>query len=517
MPSWTTRRRLLAAGLAAAAARTVPAAAQPAPLAAATAAAQAAASRPYAPPPPLRRPALLALGYDQYRDIRPRPGTLLWDGTDGPFRAAFFPTGSSHRTAVDIVRVADGRMAPVVADAAAFTWPPGIVPGPEPVDLSGFRIHYPLNRPDMRDEVAVFLDASYFRLLGRGHVYGASARGLAIDTGLARPEEFPDFRRFWLEQPDPEATSLAFCALLDSPGMAGAYRFVLRPGTAAAPATTLAVEARLFARHGIGRLGLAPLTSMFLTGESTGPAAGDYRPEVHDSDGLLIATAGERLWRPLANPRTPRTTRFAAARLAGFGLLQRDRSFASYQDAEALYHRRPSLWVEPQDGFAAGAVHLVELPTDSEFADNVVAFWVPEQPVRAGDALSLRYTLAALSGDPPERPGEAARARAVATRFAHPRLPGAAGTSAGQRVFIDFAGGALATLGGDEPVDAALAAEGGETGDVRIEPLPDAAAAGTRRLTFTVRADGAQTVVLRAALTRGGQALSETWTMAVAP
>src|SRR6185369_16767204 len=197
------------------------------------------------------------------------------------------------------------------------------------------------------------------------------------------------------------------------------------------PATTLDVEARLFARHAIGLLGAGALTSMFLAGESTGPAAGDYRPEVHDSDGLLIemgtGTRRERLWRPLANPSTARVTRIPADGLHGFGLLQRDRSFASYQDNEALYHRRPGLWLRPRDGFDGGAVHLLELPTDNEFNDNIVAFWTRDAPVRPGQAVAFSYQLAAIADEPAGGTLGGMLAAAIATRVANSRLPGAAG------------------------------------------------------------------------------------------
>jgi len=516
-----TRRRLLAAGMAIAAgglshrpshaqARAQVREGDDRLLARIAARAEALSQAPFLAPPPPRRPDLLALGYDQYRDFRPRPGTMLWDGTPAPFRVALFPVAASHRQPVAITLVDGDTETPLVARAADFTWPPGVDQGGGPIEIAGFRVHTPLNRPDVMDEVAVFLDASYFRLLGRGQIYGASARGLAIDTGLPRPEEFPAFRGFWLTQPVPEATSLTIHALLDSPGIAGAYRFVLRPGAG----TTLDVEARLFPRHGIGLLGIAPLTSMFLSGEGSGPRAGDFRPEVHDSDGLLIETARERLWRPLVNPRAARLSASAADDLRGFGLLQRDRSFASYQDTEALYHRRPSLWVRSLAPFGPGAVHLLELPTDNEFHDNVAAFWSAGAPIRGGERIVLRYQVVALAGDPPGPD----LARVVATRLASSRLPGAAGAVHARRVLVDFAGGALARRRTDDPIAAAAHAYYGRICETRVEPLPEAAyETPAWRLTIEVAAAGEQPVELRAALVAGDAALSETWTAALEP
>jgi glucans biosynthesis protein len=506
-----TRRQLLAAGLAMAVGRLPAVRAQStgALFASIAAQAEALARAPYQAPPPIRRPELLALGYDQYRDFRPLPGTLIWDGDPTPFRVALFPAGSSHRDPVDITLVDGGAERPLVVAPTSFTWPPGIDPGSGPLEVAGFRVHYPLNRADVRDEVAVFLDASYFRLLGRGQIYGASARGLAIDTGLPRREEFPAFRHFWLVKPEAEGTSLTIYALLDSLGIAGAYEFVLRPGEA----TTLDVAAQLFPRHGISLLGVAPLTSMFLAGENTGPTAGDYRPEVHDSDGLLIETAHERTWRPLANRRAARVTRLPTDQLRGFGLLQRDRSFASYQDNEALYHRRPSLWVRPVEPFGPGAVHLLELPTDNEFNDNIVAFWASDAPTRPGARIALRYQVAAISGDPPA----GTLARAIATRTANSRLPGAAGTSHARRVIVDFAGSALAQLDADQTVAAAASAQGGQIRETRVEKLREAPIpeAGAWRMTLEVVAAGEQPVELRAVLTRNDAPVSETWSYAL--
>ena len=186
---------------------------------------------------------------------------------------------------------------------------------------------------------------SYFRALGQGQQYGLSARGLAIDTVGAPPgqtEEFPRFTEFWLVRPEPGATQITVYALLDSPRATGAYRFDIRPG----PQTTTTVRSRVFVRAGghtrtIATLGIAPLTSMFFFGENQ-PRKDDFRPEVHDSDGLMVATGeGEWLWRPLQNPRQTLVTSFATRNPRGFGLMQRDRQWSNYEDVEARYERRP--------------------------------------------------------------------------------------------------------------------------------------------------------------------------------
>ena len=224
-----------------------------------------------------------------------------------------------------------------------------------------------------------FLGASYFRPIGRGQGYGSSGRGLAVDTATGRPEEFPTFRSFWLVKPADDSKELTVWALLDSPAAAGAFAFVIRPGSR----TVVETKAVLFIRHDVSVLGIAPLTSMFFAGKAS-PPRDDYRPEIHDADGLFIVTSkGERIWRPLANPSTLAISSFVDTNPRGFGLLQRERAFAQYQDSGARLESRPSLWVEPQGDWGDGEVRLVEIPTQAETNDNIVAFWVSRWPVQA--------------------------------------------------------------------------------------------------------------------------------------
>src|SRR5690606_23556797 len=255
---------------------------------------------------------------------------------------------------------------------------------------AGLRVHYPLNKPQYKDEFLVFQGASYFRLVGPGQAYGLSARGLAINTAEASGEEFPAFREFWLIKPAADASRMWFIALLDSPSLTGAYSFELAPG---AP-TSVRVEARLFPRADITKLGIAPLTSMFFYGENRTRFIDDFRPEVHDSDGLLMQTgAGEWIWRPLANPPELRVTSLQDRNPLGFGLLQRHRNFVTYHDTEAKYVRRASICIEPDGQWGAGRLELVVIPTDSDTNDNIVAYWVPSAPVKAGSDWRFRYKL----------------------------------------------------------------------------------------------------------------------------
>ncbi len=258
--------------------------------------------------------------------------------------------------------------------------------------LSGFRA---MNAAGTSDWLA-FAGASYFRSSGALDQYGLSARGLAIDTGGPGAEEFPAFTRFWLGRGADGA--LLVDALLEGPSVVGAYRFTNRKTAAG---VTQDVEVSLHLRKDIARLGIAPLTSMFWYDQADRARATDWRPEIHDSDGLLILNGkGERLWRPLSNPAGATANSFADRAPKGFGLLQRDRNHDHYQDDGVFYEKRPSLWVEPKGDWGAGAVTLVELPTTDETNDNIVAFWVPAAPARAGMHYDIAYRLRWIAGEP---------------------------------------------------------------------------------------------------------------------
>jgi glucans biosynthesis protein len=366
-------------------------------------------------------------------------------------------------------------------------------------------VHYPLQTPTYKDELLVFLGASYFRVLGRNQHYGASARGLAIDTGAQSGEEFPTFTDFWLVRPQPTDRSLMIYALLDSRSVTGAYQFEVRPGEI----TQVEVHCDLYPRHAIAKLGVAPLTSMFLYGEDvSGRRFDDYRPQVHDSDGLMNETGhGQWIWRPLANPRDLRVNRFIDENPRGFGLIQRDRNFAHYQDVESQYESRPSYWVQPLGSWGKGGVELVEIPSDEEIHDNMVAYWVPDQQVAAGKPLSFSYLLSAFAENPPWPPG----GRVMAVRTGNPAVgdnKGHFGPGA-RRLVVDFAGGELDGLGATQPVKAELSAENGQIEAMTVQRVPEN---GAWRLAFVITPRPKKPVVsLRCYLTLYGEVLTETW------
>jgi glucans biosynthesis protein len=392
---------------------------------------------------------------------------------------------------VQIAEVAGGRVVPIAFNRDYFDYHTiSVGELPPQMGFAGFRLIYPLNRPD--DELGAFLGASYFRFLCTRAFYGLSARGLAIDTAESGGEEFPRFTNFWLERPVRNAKGVTVLALLDGPSAAGAYRFTITPGDD----TVMHVHATLFFRRYPRAAGLAPLTSMFWRGENARTRT-DFRPEVHDSDGLLVNTRrGEWLWRPLTNPAGVTVAAFADENPRGFGLLQRDRNFENYQDIEAHYHLRPSAWVEPVGHWGAGAVRLVELPTPTEYNDNIVAFWSPAALPALGEPLNFEYRLHwFIDGIGPPL------AQVTGTRhqadYGH------------ERFLVDFTGADVAKRTIDELEPIVTVGSGAELTHTSLQNNPFN---GSCRLTFVVKPDGSrQPVELTAKLRDRRGVLSETW------
>lgn len=354
-----------------------------------------------------------------------------------------------------------------------------------------------------KNDWAAFLGASYFRAIGELYQYGLSARGIAVDTALPdRPEEFPCFTHFYFETPRSDGNTVVLYALLDGPSLAGAYRFIMTRDRGVA----MEIEKVLFLRTDIARFGIAPMTSMFWYSETRKPEAVDWRPEVHDSDGLALWTGtGERIWRPLNNPRRIVDSSFKDQDPRGFGLLQRDRDFDHYEDG-VMYDRRPSLWVEPLDRWGAGSIQLVELPTDDEIHDNIVAAWVPADPAKAGSSYRLRYRLHWRADEPYPTP----LARCVATRLGNGGQPGRPRPQGVRKFMVEFQGGPLATLPFGVKPQAVLWASRGSFSYIFTEAVPDGVQ-GHWRAQFDLKVGGAEPVEMRLFLKNGTQILSETW------
>jgi glucans biosynthesis protein len=467
------------------------------------------AQQPYRDPPK-KVPDWMLIGsmtYDQWRDIRFRPDQALWRDQNLPFQVQFFHPGLYYDRTVQMNIVDDEGAHAVPFSIKRFDYGKNTFADRIPADIgyAGFRIHYPLKNPNYLDEVIVFLGASYFRALGRDNVYGLSARGLAVDTVEPSGEEFPVFTEFWLVTPKPNDNHLVVYALLDSRSVSGAYRFDIKPGER----TTVDVEARLFPRRQVAKLGIAPLTSMFFFGENTTRRFDDFRPEVHDSDGLLLHFAnGEWLWRPLDNPTRINVSSFSTRDPHGFGLIQRDRDFANHQDIETRAELRPSAWIEPRGAWGAGHVELVEIPTTTELNDNIVAFWVPDAPLQPGKPVTFSYTLSWYGDDRNRPPG----GRVVATRRDRGTVPG------GHRFVIDFDGEGLRARPIDQPPTGVVSAgPGQDTADLLDQHVVKNPATGGWRLSFQLKPRTSNPIELRGFLTANGDVLTETWSYVLLP
>jgi len=441
---------------------------------------------------------LKGLSYDQFREIRWKDEFTLWRRLGLPFQVKFLLTGHLHSKPVTIFQVNREAPGQLRFTPEFFDFGKNAIPESEKTKggYSGFRVHYPLNRADYLDEVLVFLGASYFRAVAKDQQWGISARGLAI--GTLKKEEFPDFTTFWLVEPQPGATSMTIYALLDGKSVSGAYEFQVFPGAE----TRMDVRAVVFARRDIKDLGFAPLTSMFWFGENTSNTFGNYRPEVHDSDGLQIKRGnGEWVWRPLSWSKQLQVAVFEDEDPAGFGLLQRDRDFAHYQDMEARYHQRPSVWVQPDGKWGKGTVQLIQLPTASEYADNVVAYWQPEGGLKKGGRHELKYSLRWFGENDSIPP----LGRCLFTRIDYQDAPYF-------RIFVmDFGGGELSKL----PPDARVTADTwiGAGGGIKDVVVQKNNYSDSWRVTFTASTSQLdKPLELRCVLAVDGRPLTETWT-----
>ena len=475
--------------------------------------AQAMAAGPYVAPPALPPEVLERLDYEALGKIHFDPACALYRDGPGAYPVTFFHPG---RFSPQVVRMFALSDAGPQASAREILYEPEcfLMPADSPAHglrgggFAGFRLQESrLADPGALDwrknDWVAFLGASYFRAIGELYQYGISARGIAVNVAVPdHPEEFPAFTRFYFEPPSGDTHAVNVYALLEGPSIAGAYRFVLHREKA----VIMEIEARLFLRRDIERLGIAPLTSMFWFSETRKPGGIDWRPEVHDSDGLALWTgAGEHIWRPLNAPLHVRASAFADKSPRGFGLLQRDRSFDHYLDG-VHYERRPSLWVEPLEDWGEGSVQLIELPTDDEIHDNIVAMWVPHQGARAGAALSARYRLHWSADEPFATP----LARCVDTRRGRGGQPGRARPAGVEKFMVEFLGGPLAQLPFGVRPEAVLSSPSGTFSYVFTEAVPDDVP-GHWRAQFDFTAASRDVVDLRLFLRAGGRTLSETW------
>ena len=461
--------------------------------------------------PPRPAPDITAnIDYATHGQIKFRTESALGAQGPGNFPVTFFHLGKFFQKAVRIHMVERGQAREIIYRTDYFDMPSDSIARrlPEGAGFAGFRIQESRSgKLDWRaNDWVAFLGASYFRAIGELYQYGLSARGLAVNVANPAPpftEEFPDFTEFWIEEPAESSDTVVVYALLDGPSVTGAYRFSMRR----ARAVVMDIDAAIFLRRDIARLGIAPLTSMYWFSESVKPTAVDWRPELHDSDGLALwAGKGEHIWRPLNNPERVMVSSFAGDQPRGFGLSQRDRVFDHYLDG-VRYDLRPSLWVEPLSGFEHGSVQLVEMPTDDEIHDNINAMWVPLEPAKAGRSFEFKYRLH-WSADELSAAGQLARC--VATRLGNGGIPGLPRPKGVRKFMVEFLGPPLAKLPYGTKPEAVLSASRGTFSYVYTEAVPDDIP-GHWRAQFDLTVTGSEPVEMRLYLKNGNDTLSETW------
>jgi periplasmic glucans biosynthesis protein len=433
------------------------------------------------------------LSPEQYRSIRFNPDAGIWRAEQLPFRLELLRAGYSLQSAVMVSTVEDGAAQDVAATPAMFEMQSALPArlGKVSIPLSGFRLRSRINSNKIWDEFLVFQGASYFRAVAKNLLYGLSARGLAINTAEPSGEEFPVFTHFWIERPGAHANAIVIYALLESESCTGAYRFTVQPGVE----TLTDVELTLFPRTDMRVAGIAPLTSMFLFDETNRGHLDDYRPEVHDSDGLqILAKSGEQIFRPLANPIKLQVSTFTTQQPQGFGLVQRSREQSDFQDFDAQYERRPSAWVEPKGDWGPGSVELVEIPSGRESNDNIVAFWRPAQPLATGHPAHFAYRI--VWNAEPAQPKSLGKT--VATRSG-------ASLDGKRRVFLlDF-------VGAGEKIDGLHLDLTASDGKISNATLVSNRGLHGLRAGFEIDPRDAELIELRLRVMRGNRPVTETW------
>jgi glucans biosynthesis protein len=478
------------------------------------------AQTPYKAPQTAPREILEKIDYEAHGKIKFNSNYALFADGPGQFPVTFFHLGRYFQSPVRMLLIEGGgagaKAREIVYDPSYFDMPADSPARklPNNSGFAGFRFQES-RRGDQakldwhKNDWVAFLGAAYFRAIGDLYQYGLSARGVAIDVAQAgKSEEFPNFTHFYFTVPDDNSDTVVIYALLDGPSICGAYKFIMQRGAG----VTMEIETALFLRRDVERFGIAPLTSMHWFSETVKATGADWRPEVHDSDGLALwSGSGEHIWRPLNNPAQTTASAFGDTNPRGFGLLQRDRNFDHYQDG-VHYERRPSLWVQPLDGWGEGAVQLVEIPTDDEIHDNVVAMWVPRARAVAGSSYRLRYRLYWQQ----DEPFPSALARCVATRLGNGGVPGQPRPQNVRKFMVEFKGAPLEKLAFGELPEAVLTASRGQFSYVFTEAVPNGVP-GHWRAQFDLSVDGAAPVDLRLYLRHKDQTLSETWLFQYSP
>ncbi len=442
--------------------------------------------------------ALAGLPYEHYGSIAYKEDQALWY-KDGPFWIEPYHTaGSYYAYPVDLFSV-EGAQAfriPYSAQAFVFNEPAKQPATPAQSCFAGFHAFAQVDRLGVFRDFLRFVGATNFRAIGSDQVFGVSARAFAINTGQAGGEEFPFFRSFWIERPKPADSSLTVHALADSLNAVARFKFTIKPGYN----TVIETAAAIFVRRRIAYAGIAPIASRFFFGPGVPPKRRDYRPRVHDSEALYIVNgAGEQIWRPLLNPERLQFSVFVDKRPKGFGLIQKERYFASYQDAGLQFEKRPSLWIEPIDGdiWNEGSIDLIELPAPEEFNENIVCFWRPKGWLDPGP-YRFSYRMHWCWNPPSDNQ----KAVVVQTRVGE--------TKSGNALFvIDFLNTESCTGCKEGPLTPKVTAAAGDISKINLAAAP--AAGAIQRLRFEYTPSGSDPVDLRAQLLVNDKPVSDTW------
>ncbi len=433
------------------------------------------------------------LPFDQYSGIRMQPAATIWAGENRGFTVEPLHRGYVFSNPVSLFTVEDDFVRRVGFDRSKFDYG-RVAPPPDNADLqfSGMRISAGLERPF---EVASFQGATFFRAIARGQNFGTMARALILRPGEQRGEEIPFFRAFWIERPNPATAALVIHGLLDSESVSGAIRLTLRPGDV----TYIDVETTLFPRQALDHVGLGCATGTFLAGPQSRRTFDDIRPAIFEVSGVqMLSGGGEWIYRPVNNPAALQVSSFVDQNPKGFGLVQRERDAAAFQDDDQRFELRPSAWMEPLGDWGAGSVQLIEIPSDSEANRNIIMYWRPKQPLAAGSETTLSYRQA-WCWQPPDRPE-----LAIATRVRQ----GKGSQGRRRRFIVEFSGDKLADAGVVAAARAAITTQPGSIQNVRLWPYPERK---LMRVGFEVDPGNENLCELRLVLQSGGQPISETW------
>lgn len=455
------------------------------------------AAQPFQPTPPLPED-LAKLEYDQYRMIAFEHNRSVWHATDRPFWLEAFHRGYVHTDKVEFNSISGGTTTPIPYRPEMFQFRGPLKGMRPPADLgfAGMRVVGKYPGKNEMNEMLVFVGASYYRARVKDRPYGTSVRGIAIDAAMNKPEEFPLFREFWVVEPQPGDEKFVTLAEMDGPSVTGAYRFEFSP---LADRSVMDVEATLYFRRTPDKVGLAPMTSMWMWGDGIAAPVGDHRPSVHDADGLLIENVdGSWFWRALSRQSYPSTVRWDRPEgVKGFGLIQRDTNYDHFKDDEALYHQRPSVWIQPISGFDAGSIELFELASPHEGIDNIVAYWIPSQPVAPGEPLKIKYRVTFFNGDlPSETVAKATETRILRGKKGEPIV-----------VEIDFEGGELDQIKEGEELRADLLTISSSL----VESSIAVRGSGKRTVSLKIQPEDVPAIGLEATLRVGDRTISETW------